>query len=90
MNAIQRHPFPSLLLPLGLLGPGERAEVVATAERPQAACACRTEDMGLRAGRIVEMLAGGGGCGPLLLKVDESRLALGRGMAMKILVRRLP
>jgi ferrous iron transport protein A len=45
--------------------------------------------MGLRAGKVVEMLAGGGH-GPLLVKVDESRLALGRGMAMQIFVRRLP
>jgi len=44
-------------------------------------------DMGLRPGKQVEMLTNSGG-GPLLLKVDESRIALGRGMAMKIYVRR--
>jgi ferrous iron transport protein A len=76
------------LLPLGLLGPGERAEVVVAGERPQGACSCRSEEMGLRAGSVVEMLAGGG-CGPLLVKIDGSRLALGRGIAMKILVLRL-
>ena len=43
--------------------------------------------MGFRVGKTVEML-NNGGQGPLLIKVDESRLALGRGIAMKIMVRR--
>ncbi len=43
--------------------------------------------MGIRKGKSVEML-NNEGRGPLLLKVDESRIAVGRGMAMKILVRR--
>ena len=43
--------------------------------------------MGLRVGKSVEMLSNAGG-GPLLIKVDESRIAMGRGVAMKILVRR--
>jgi ferrous iron transport protein A len=92
MIAHERRRLPSFpaLFPLGLLGPGERAEVVGTTGRPHVARDCRSEDMGLRAGRIVEMIAGGGGRGPLLLKVDQSRLALGRGLAMRILVRRLP
>lgn len=46
----------------------------------------RLEDMGLRVGKNVEMLTNGGG--PVLLRVDESRIAIARGMAMKILVRR--
>lgn len=46
----------------------------------------RLEDMGLRVGKSVEMLTNGGG--PVLLRVDESRIAIARGMAMKILVRR--
>ncbi|HOP41125.1 MAG TPA: FeoA family protein [Geobacteraceae bacterium] len=47
----------------------------------------RLEDMGLRVGKNVEMLTNCGG--PVLLKVDESRIAIARGMAMKILVRRI-
>ncbi len=47
----------------------------------------RIEEMGLRAGKIVEMLSNGGR-GALLVKVDESRIAVGRAMAMKIVVRR--
>ncbi len=47
----------------------------------------RLEDMGLRVGKCVEML--NNGSGPVLLRVDEARIAIARGMAMKILVRRI-
>ena len=46
----------------------------------------RLEDMGLRVGKNVEMLRNGGG--PVLIRIDESRIAVDRGMAMKIMVRR--
>ncbi len=44
-------------------------------------------NMGLRPGKQIEMITNSG-TGPLVLKVDESRIALGRGAAMKIYVRR--
>jgi len=79
------------MIPLGLLNIGETGEIVAvrlaTATGPSCKCDCRVEDMGLRVGKSVEMLTNGGN-GPLLLKVDESRIAIARGMAMKIMVRR--
>lgn len=75
------------MIPIGLLSPGEVAEIVAFREAANNACDCRVEDLGLRVGKSVEMLSNGGS-GAVLLKVDESRLAIGRGMAMKILVRR--
>lgn len=50
-------------------------------------CQGRVEDMGLRVGKMVEVLRNAGR-GPILLKVDESRIAIGRGIAMKIMVRR--
>lgn len=88
------------MLPLGLLTPGEKAEVLEVNVSPQTgpccsgnigtrSCSstCRVEDMGLRAGKVVEMLTNGGG-GALLVKVDETRIAMGRGMAMKVMVRR--
>jgi ferrous iron transport protein A len=46
----------------------------------------RVEDMGLRIGKKVEILNNGGG--PVLVRVDESRIAVARGIAMKIMVRR--
>ncbi|AJE02648.1 FeoA family protein [Geobacter pickeringii] len=84
------------MIPLGLLSPGERGEIVEVRLRPgccSAPCSegrgkgdVRVEDMGLRAGKRVEMLNNGGG--PVLVKVDDARIAVDRGMAMKIMVRR--
>lgn len=82
------------MMPLGLLGPGEQGEIIAVRFHNHKASCCgkcgdehgRTEDMGLRVGKRVEMLNNGGG-GPILLKVDESRIAVDRGMAMKIMVK---
>ena len=73
------------MVPLGLLRLGDRAEVVEVI--PDKHPCARIEDMGFRVGKTVEML-NNEGRGPLLIKVDESRLALGRGIAMKIMVRR--
>ena len=86
------------MIPLGLLGAEERGEVmevrggmscpsVPAGAGAKRSCQDRIEDMGVRVGKIVEGLSNGGR-GPMLLKVDESRIALGRGIAMKILVRR--
>jgi ferrous iron transport protein A len=73
------------MIPLGLLAVGEVAEIVAVTGAPDAHCATRAEDMGLRAGRRVEMLSNGSG--PVLVKLDESRIAVDRGVAMRIRVR---
>lgn len=86
------------MIPLGLLAAGEKAEVAETRGENAASpcCACRKnkpqccsrmEDLGLRAGKIVEIL-NNPGRGSMLVKVDGSRIALGRGAAMKIMVRR--
>jgi ferrous iron transport protein A len=86
------------MFPLGLLSSGEQAEITEIrGQKGHQPCDCnksecrdeqyRVEDMGIRIGKNVEML-NNKGRGPLLLKVDESRIAMGRGMAMKIMVRR--
>jgi ferrous iron transport protein A len=88
------------MLPLGLLMGGEEGEVmeIRGGEHNETCCSCsgksdrrgqvcRMEDMGIRIGKSVQMLTNGGH-GPLLVKVDESRIAIGRGMAMKVMVRR--
>ncbi|MBZ0157826.1 MAG: ferrous iron transport protein A [Alphaproteobacteria bacterium] len=84
------------MIPLGLLAAGEKGEVMGIRGGGNSAygglpdCSeglCRIEDMGLRAGKVVEML-NNEGRGALLLKIDESRIAIGRTMAMKILVRK--
>jgi len=74
------------MMPLGLLGEGEAGEIVAVAAGAAGSCASRAEDMGLRAGKRVVMLSNG--AGPVLVKVDESRIAIDRGVAMKIKVTR--
>jgi ferrous iron transport protein A len=72
--------------PLGLLGDGEAAEIVAFIGTSAQSGPSRAEDMGLRVGKRVVML--NNGAGPVLVKVDESRIAIDRRMAMKITVRR--
>jgi len=84
------------MIPLGLLSAGEQGEIVEVKlGKAESAGCCRTElektavrveDMGLRLGKSVEMLKNGGGT--ILLRVDESRIAIARGLAMKIMVRR--
>ena len=84
-------------IPLGLLSTGDQGEIIAIRlnKIPSAGqcctdrekCDCRVEDMGLRIGKTVEMLNNGGGSGAILLKVDESRIAIDRGLAMKIMVK---
>jgi len=82
------------MAPLGLLIPGERAEVVEIREKRchsherKEKHICHAEDMGIRVGNVIEML-NSDGRGPVLIKIDESRIAIGRGMAMKIMVRRI-
>jgi ferrous iron transport protein A len=86
------------MLLLGLLRRGEFGEIMEIREKRasherDAGCLCpdrqaRLETMGIRVGKKVEMLKSEGG-GPLLIKVDESRIAISCGMAMKILVRRI-
>lgn len=87
------------MVPLGLLSPGERGDIVEMRSgknqcHGQCHCDCgqghgkhgsRMEDLGLRIGKQVEML---NNAGPILVKVDESRIAVDRGTAMKIMVRR--
>ena len=84
------------MIPLELLSPGERGEIRTIRINKQVIfgqcyserekCDCRVENMGLRVGKFVEMLNNGGG--PILVRVDESRIAVDRGLAMKIKVRR--
>ena len=83
----------------GMCGDAERP-VHAREDTPRRGCAAcgrhgggngataRIEDMGIRPGKIIEMLSNEGGRA-LLVKVDETRIAVGRSVAMKIMVRRV-
>ena len=74
------------MFPLALLAVEEVAEIVGVIAGVGGAAASRVEELGLRAGRRVRMLANG--TGPVLVKVDEARVAIDRGVAMRIGVRR--
>jgi ferrous iron transport protein A len=76
------------MVPLGLLNEGETGEIIAV--RGGIPCpdmegsGSRTKDLGLRISKRVEML--NNGAGAVLVKVDESRIALDRAAAMRIVV----
>ncbi len=71
--------------PLNRLKPGEKALVVALAGG--GSFQARLVDMGLNVGSRVEIIRSPNGRGgPALVAVGGTRLAIGRGMACKILV----
>ncbi|MGC3996728.1 MAG: FeoA family protein [Anaeromyxobacter sp.] len=69
------------MVPLGLLADGEAAEIVSVS----GAAAPAARAVGLQAGVRVRVLANGGG--PVLVKIDGARIAVDRGVAMRITVR---
>ncbi|NPU85206.1 MAG: ferrous iron transport protein A [Syntrophaceae bacterium] len=78
--------------PLALLKEGEAAEIISVAgPRRSLLEGCRRRehlsDLGFRPGQRVEMVSNRGR-GPLVVRLEEARIALGRGIAMKIYVRR--
>ncbi|MGB9823485.1 MULTISPECIES: FeoA family protein [Thermodesulfovibrio] len=74
-------------MPLALVQEGEKVEIVDFIKAGRALF-CRLRDIGIFPGKVVEVLSNQER-GPILLKIDESRVAIGRGMAMKILIRRI-
>lgn len=75
-------------MPIALLSAGEHAEVVRlgeTADTCDAGALGRASDLGLRCGQTVQMLSNSGS-GPILLKVENTRIAIGRSLARQVLV----
>lgn len=80
------------MLPLALMREGETAEIADVSSR---LCTGGRNDgneeylaaLGLRPGKLIGMVTNRGS-GPLILRLDEARIALGRAMAMRIYVRR--
>jgi ferrous iron transport protein A len=73
----------ALLMPLAMVGPGEVAQVVDV--RAGRGLSRRLADMGLLPGTEVRVISGHGP-GPLVLEVKGTRLALGHGIAQKVMV----
>lgn len=72
---------------LDLLNSGEKGEIAQILSRGKDFI-LRLREMGILEGKLVEVLDKSGE-GQVLIKVDNARFALGRGIAMKILIRRV-
>ena len=72
------------VVPLTALKPGETARVFAV--QGAWGAARHLAELGLVPGQLVRVLSAG--WGPVLIEVRGSRIALGRGLAAKVLVRR--
>lgn len=73
----------SMYIPLNVMGIGKYAEVnnIEGGEL----MGKKLMEMGVNKGAVIEMLRND--AGPLIIKVGETRLVLGRGMAQKVMVR---
>lgn len=79
------------MIPLGLLNAGEKAmiiEVRANVGNSDKKIYCHIEDIGFRAGKIIQMLSNPER-DPILVKLGESRIAVGRRIAMRIYVKKI-
>jgi len=82
------------MFPLTLLDVNEQGEVVSFFEGKCQSCkhnhfpgyVNRLKNFGMRIGTFIEMIKNDGK-GPLLVKIDNSRVALARGVAKKIMVK---
>lgn len=73
----------SMCIPLNSIGIGRYAEVN-TVEGGEL-MGKKLMEMGVNKGAVIEVVRND--AGPLIIKVGESRLVLGRGMAQKVMVR---
>ena len=71
------------MMPLAMVSPGEEVRLVAI--RGGQRMRKRLADLGLNVGMTVRVMQRDGH-GPLILAVKDSRLALGRGMAQRIMI----
>ena len=74
------------VIPLAFMMPGERGEIVEI--RGGMRFAQKLYGMGLTPSTIIEVIVSNPS-GPILINVRGSRVAIGKGMAMKIMVRRI-
>ena len=74
-------------VPLGSLLPGEQGRIIAVGMGIGRQHHFRR--MGLREGKIVTVIATQPARGPFVLEVDGAQIAIGRGMAMHILVEKV-
>ncbi len=87
LSNLSSPPAGTPLIPLSMLGPGERGVVVDM--RGGRGIRGRLSAMGLVPGVQVSVVNNGGNAGPLIVAIMDTRLALGRRMAHRILVQPL-
>ena len=75
----------ALAVPLAMLGIGESREVVGV--RGGHGLRRRLADMGFAPGAVVGVLSDMGSAGPMMVRLGEGRLMLGRGVARRVMVR---
>jgi ferrous iron transport protein A len=73
-------------MPLTMAAPGQPVQIVSVAAGQRAAR--RLAEMGLIPGSEIEIMQNQG-CGPLLLAIRDTRLAIERGIAHKLLVQQV-
>jgi len=73
---------------LALLNQGDKATVVAL----QGGCSLqhRVRSVGLKEGKLLRVVARHHFSGPLVVEVERHHITIGRGMAQKIIVARVP
>lgn len=74
-------------VPLTTLLPGERAKIVALGHGMGRQRHFRT--MGLMEGKIVKVIAAQPARGPFVIDVEGTQIAIGRGMARRILIQKI-
>lgn len=85
VNSILRMRFNSSAVPLHKLLPGTTGTVYAVLG-PGKGAQLRLFALGLRPGAVVRLVGRGPGRGAFLVEVDGTRVALGRGLAQRLLV----
>ena len=74
-------------VPLTTLLPGEQAKIVALVHGKGRQHHFRT--MGLMEGKIVKVIAAQPARGPFVIDVEGTQIAIGRGMARRILIQKI-
>lgn len=75
----------NIFIPLNAISIGRQAEV-GNLQGGEIMCK-KLMEMGVNKGAIVEIMSNDSG--PLIIRVGETRLVLGRGMAQKVMVREI-
>jgi len=80
-----RHPIAGASLTLATARPGQ--DLICTDIGGGRGMRRRLADMGILPGRHLTVISGGGQPGPIVVRIGDSKLMIGRGMAQRVAVR---